>query len=732
MGTLPPLKQNCCILNYRIKSKTPEKTVPTSSAASTSSSSSSSSTSSNCGHKATTAATAATNSASASVADDKEPLALPLKKRKLLVDSDRPRKSPREHASTLAILSLLQQQSQHNRRRTISSGSSSVPIVTANLPPPSPTPSAYSPKKAAIQAHHNSQQEADSALGDEIRSSCGSDPVTEKEDICAKKIKFDPPVLEDNFVNYKVMCQELDVFLNEMSEGAEEDEAFFEMDKKSVPIIARMEQPLRKNLTEIVRACDKEAPLSLKQVSRREGAMRKIVQYDRKPRPLSSVTIKSFDGGGNLDWTGRTVLFRKRINRTGWPNVKKRIVTRKQQQLLVKKDNGDSEVKTEGDAEGSRKSSTEESQISGLTADTSLVKQEDEEGEEDDDEEFEDTMTMLDDDETNGKMDTLLTDDEEEIGQDVEKKADRSKTPIPNKVEEVRSASRLDGATRILPSSKYVTKTTTTMTRVDYNVPSASSSTSIVGHSTEDHPPVQNHTSAKGSKSSHNNPPCPAPVAPEDDDKECDSISSRSIFVSDDCDTTSSTLINMQCNDDPLAIGTGSQRNSATPQPQSASTDEPSEQARPPRPASRARQNTTRHLISRNPVVCIEKLNCATTTIMRTRSSSRTPIKKTYKRSIFTSAMVNSSGKPHKKKRKKKHKLNGVVASSGASNTASPSPSCSDELNSISSSLECDDLSRDTPTPPRKSIKDRPPTPGPIKFSPRKLRKPRGRWYRER
>lgn len=330
-------------------------------------------------------------------------------------------------------------------------------------------------------------------------------------------------------------------------------------------------------------------------------------------------------------------------------------------------------------------------------------------------------MTMLDDEEPNGKNDTLLTDEEEEVEREVGKKPG---TPVPSKVEEIRSASRLD--TRVLPSSRYVTKTTTTMTRVDYNVPASSSSTSVVGNSTEDQPStVQNHTSAKSSKPSQNTSG-PAPtVAHEDDDKECDSISSRSIFVSDDCDTTSSTLINMQCTEDPLAIGTGSQRN--TPQP----TDEhSSEQSRPPRPASRARQNTTRHLMPCNPVVCIEKLACPTTTaMMRTRSSSRTPIKKTYKRSIFTSAMVNSAGKPLKKKRKKKHKLTNGVAPAAVPGK-SPTPSYSEELNSVSSS--CEELSRDTPTPPRKSIKDRPPTPSPMKFSPRKLRKPRGRWYRER
>lgn len=760
MGPLPPLKQNCCILNYRLKSKTPETAIPVSSA----SSCSSSSTSSTCG--GLNAATTTANSAIAIVGyDDKQSLALPLKKRKLLVDSDRPRKSPREHASTLAILSLLHQQQQHNRRRTIS-GCSSVPIVTTNLPPPSPTPSAYSPKKAAIQAHHNSNQEADSALGDEIRSSCGSDPVTEKEDHGGKKIKFDPPVMVDTFVNYKAMCQELDDFLSNV--GSDMDESLFGLRKKTVPI--GLKQPLKQNLVDIVRTCDKEPPLTLKQVSRHESIVRKIVQYDRKPRPLSAISIKSFDGGGVGGGLG---LFRKRINRTGWPNVKKRIVTRKQQQQQqmkvkkedesgVKKENGESGIVV--DAEGSRKSSTEESQISALTEDTSLVKQENEELEDDDDEdEFEDTMTMLDDEEPNEKVDTILTEDEAEEPEEVDtpKKVERGKTPLPSKVEETitRSVSRLGN--RVLPSSKYVTKTTTTMTRVDYNVlPSSSSSTTIATNPSNEVLPVPNHTTiGKGNKptTTNNNISCPAAVTAEEDDKECDSISSRSIFVSDDCDTTSSTLINMQCTEDPLAILPGSQRNSsATPQP--ATTEAQVEPPAPPpetqpqltrqsRPASRARQNTTRHLSygasgpptkrksdALHPVVCLEKLNCQST--MRTRSSSRTPVKKTYKRSIFTSALVNSSGKPLKKKRKKKnkHKLNGV---SSEASIGSPSPSCSEELNSASSSLECDDstilTACDTPTQlDRKSIKDRPPTPGPIKHSPRKLRKPRGRWYRER
>ncbi|XP_058456300.1 protein chiffon isoform X2 [Malaya genurostris] len=771
MGPLPPLRQNCCILNYRMKSKTPESNVPISSASSNSSINSAVPTTASTNETTATTTTAATPAASGDILitddDDKHSLSLPLKKRKHLIDADRPRKSPREHASTLAILSLLHQQQQHNRRRTIS-GCASIAMTSGHFLPPSPM---YSPKKAAIQ--QQKQQDGDSALGDEIRSSCGSDPISEKEIPSEEpnKIKFDPPVLEDNFINYKVMCQELENFLN--VDDAKLDDLLLDVtvqpQSNFVPIGLNSNQtPTKRDLLDIVQTCDKDPPLSLKMVSRHESIVRKIVQYDRKPRPLAAVSIKSFDGGGSIGF------FKKRINRTGWPNAKKRIVTRKQQQQqqllkVTKDDNGTSdeamkkEDQTLLDGEGSRKSSTEESHAS-VSSGMEKLKQEEEEEEEeddvdddDDDDEFEDTMTMLDEEEvpSNGKVDQS---DEEEVLPETPKKAeiDPPQTPEPSQIEEIIIPNR--ASTRPLPSSRYVTKTTTTMTRIDYNV-SVSSSTigvnvNFISNTTApaEEPLVPNTMRSKLIANSVRGVSCP-PVASvavsgghhDDDDKECDSISSRSIFVSDDCDTTSSTLINM-CTEDPLAItrpGTpASHQNSATPQP-IGTTDEPAD-----RPISRSRVNNTRHLACRpkkrtssecigkssslQPIVCIEKLNC---TSMRTRSSSRTPVK-TYKRSIFTSALVNSSGIPLKRKRKKKHKMNGT--SSSASGGTS-SPSCSDELNSVSSSMECDEPSTTSNgntgqggMSPRRTGKSQPATPSPLKFSPRKLRKPRGRWYRER
>lgn len=812
MGPLPPLKDNCCILNYHAKAKTPEAsavpTTTTTGGSSTSGNSSASSSSDCCGTTSNTnCTTTATPSANAitnvtastattpsactkdSLEESKLSLSLPLKKRKLLVE-ERPRKSPREHASTLAILSLLHQETQHNRRRTISGSSNSgIPYVTTLLPPPSP---AYSPKKLAIQQQQQ-QQEGDSALGDEIRSSCGSDPITEKEassDLgITKRIKFEPPVLEDSYINYKVMCQELDQFLS--VNGSVDDEVLFDelpisapSEVKTVPIgsVSRS-APSQKDLADILRTCDKEPPLTLKQVKRHESIVRKIVQYDRKPRPLSAISVKSFDGGGSV------CLFRKRINRTGWPNVKKRIVTRKQQLLLkVKKENEtDDAGNKKGDepsdeVDGSRKSSTEESQLSGITIDDKIkLEDEDDEEEDDEDDEFEDTVTMLDDDDATVKMDQLLTEDEEEPEASYKAPADPPRTPVPTKLEETPVPTRF--LTRPLPSSKYVTKTTTTMTRVDYNVPVSSSSSntnnnstapavSTVASTSEDNTRTKLSNSAANNNASSGNGTvvCPPTISTlvsataattghhnEDDDKECDSISSRSIFVSDDCDTTSSTLINMCTDDSPviatpagaLCTTTGSQRNSATPQPitladESTTTDRPVSQARVHNSRSNSKRshaaisssqvpatncsngNSDSGKATMQPVICIERLNCST---MRTRSASRTPVR-TYKRSAF----VNTSGKPLKRKRKrKKHKINGTGSTAPSVGTASPT-SCSEEVHSVSSSLECEESAQaDEPLPvPRKSIKDRPPTPGPLKFSPRKLRKPRGRWYRER
>ncbi|XP_055531428.1 uncharacterized protein LOC129722178 isoform X2 [Wyeomyia smithii] len=760
MGPLPPLRQNCCILNYRMKSKTPESTVPASSGSSLSGSTSNLAST---GSKKGTTNSAASNAAEANFEeDDKQTLSLPLKKRKHLIDADRPRKSPREHASTLAILSLLHQQQQHNRRRTFSGSSVSFPIVSpGSLPPPSPV---YSPKKIAIQ--QQKQQEADSALGDEIRSSCGSDPFTEKEVSSepTNKIKFDPPVLEDTYVNYKVMCQELDNFLSEQSN--EEDPLLLGMEHPSsdaqfVPIgVAPSVKPIKRDLLDIVQSCDKDPPLSLKLVSRHESIVRKIVQYDRRPRPLAAVSVKSFDGGGSLGF------FKKRINRTGWPNSKKRIVTRKQQQQQqqlssVKKEDGSEEtlktkVETVVEGEGSRKSSTEESQQSGSSgAGKVKLEEEDDDDDEDDEDEFEDTMTMMDYEEPNAKPDQTISDDEEVVEEPKKVVAEPPRSPVRTQIEEVIIPNRTSSRPP-LPSSKYVTKTTTTMTRIDYNVTVPSEEQPSQPPPPLPPPPVgsvtTNHCRSKSTTHSATAaaPPACPPVATvtvnshqhEDDDKECDSISSRSIFVSDDCDTTSSTLINM-CAEDPLAITRSG--TPATPQPTDDTTNTD-------RPVSRSRINNTRHLnfgprkrnsagggLSNNsgksstlqPIVCLEKLNCSS---MRTRSSSRTPVK-TYKRSIFTSALVSSSGIPLKRKKKKKHKLNGTSGSSGGTF----SPSCSDEQNSASSSLDCDETTPVTvnngtegTSPRHRTPKSRPTTPSPLKFSPRKLRKPRGRWYRER
>ncbi|XP_055620419.1 protein chiffon-like [Toxorhynchites rutilus septentrionalis] len=807
MGPLPALQQNCCILNYRIKSKAPESSIPTTTTNNSSNSSTgSSSNGGSCGVTATTATpategttttarspptTAPISGAAAPNTTDiviDQSLSLPLKKRKLLIESERPRKSPREHASTLAILGLLQQQQQHNRRRTISA-CSSIPFITQTslLRPPSPL---YSPKK---QEQQQPQQEADSALGDEIRSSCGSDPVTEKEVVeppesggsgGASRIKFDPPVIQDSYIDYKMMCQQLEEFLSEKGtcDPMEEDDVFFGLE---VPPVAKTvsigevgaEAPIKRDLLDIVQACDKEPPLSLKLVSRHESIVRKIVQYDRRPRALSSISIKSFDGGGS-----GFGIFRKRINRTGWPNAKKRIVTRKQQLLLkVKREEGGENVKMEEGGDELRNSPTEESQNSG-SVEQIKVEHEDENEEEEDDE-FEDTMTMIDDEDPQGdKIDQLMTEDEEDLVTPKKAVDDRPSTPVPSRMEEVNLLNR----SRILPSSKYVTKTTTTMTRVDYNVPlpspgaitnlnpssgvSEKQHASSANHHHHHHPHPQQPSTPARTKSEVN---CTnssiAAIIPDDDDKECDSISSRSIFVSDDCDTTSSTLINL-CTEDlpsnhpPVSSGVTpiSLRSCATPLPTGAlQSDEPldrpgsrvsriSNNSRHPAANAGSRRRRTSSACSKSstlqPIVCLEKLNCSS---MRTRSSSRTPVK-TYKRSVFTSALISSSGKPLKKKRKKKHKLNGN-SSSASGDTSSPICLLEDDHNPpvtaattdtarTTTSAGCEgepdlldvDPSHISDNPQRRSTKNRPPTPSPIKFSPRKLRKPRGRWYRER
>uniref|UniRef100_A0A182HHV3 Uncharacterized protein n=1 Tax=Anopheles arabiensis TaxID=7173 RepID=A0A182HHV3_ANOAR len=452
MGPLPALGQNCCILNYKVvpASRKSNRTTslqscssaslePSSPGGRKSSRPSSSDVQQSFGGAASTA-DEPTESKKCSPSSSLS--SLPLKKRKLLLQeggggtdgsgssktdagggsgssaataageassnssriarliagaNERPRKSPREHASTLAILSLLQQQ-QHRKR------AGTIKILTS--PRKATTATATQTTALHEQLLH---QDADSN-GEEPSRSCSraSDRASSRAGSSTGGIKFDRPLFPDSsYVNSRTLCQELDAFLSDelkrvtgskegcttlgaivkqersdtgeaeetderiaIDETADKSETLLEQDDLMMDqelllppsvvqegiAIERNELPVSKrDLLDVLQTVGTEPPLSLKLVQRCESVVKKIVQYDRKERPMvasgtgSGLAISSgspviglqlFDSGSPLAACGPGsgpgsvggTFLKKRINRTGWPTNKRKIGTRTRQQ----------------------------------------------------------------------------------------------------------------------------------------------------------------------------------------------------------------------------------------------------------------------------------------------------------------------------------------------------------------------------------------------------------------
>uniref|UniRef100_A0A182MHN3 Uncharacterized protein n=1 Tax=Anopheles culicifacies TaxID=139723 RepID=A0A182MHN3_9DIPT len=411
MGPLPALGQNCCILNYKvIASRKSNRTasLQSSSSASMEPASPSAGKKSASRLSSSEVTTSATHSASAVNESDTKKLSpssslssLPLKKRKLLLQeggagsggstlktdgsstggaevashsgriarliaggSERPRKSPREHASTLAILSLLQQQ-QHRKR------AGTIKILTS--PKKATTATATQTTTLHEQLLH---QDADSN-GEELSRSCSraSDRGSSRAgSSTGGGIKFDRPLFPDsNYVNSRTLCQELDAFLSdelkrvagegsratldgivkqELADPDAADELLTDggslvQSKSDVPTLEHsaiempeLDQELlpppsvaqegiaiernalsvsKRDLLDVLQTVGTEPPLSLKLVQRCETVVKKIVQYDRKERSMlasgsgSGLAISSaspviglqlFDSGSSLAGCG--------------------------------------------------------------------------------------------------------------------------------------------------------------------------------------------------------------------------------------------------------------------------------------------------------------------------------------------------------------------------------------------------------------------------------------------
>uniref|UniRef100_A0A182PLZ2 DBF4-type domain-containing protein n=1 Tax=Anopheles epiroticus TaxID=199890 RepID=A0A182PLZ2_9DIPT len=455
MGPLPALGQNCCILNYKvIASRKSNRTTslqsssfasmePPSPGGGRKSSRPNSSDVQSFAGSASTANVEESESIKCSPSSSSLS-SLPLKKRKLLMQqegssnatgscsskpdasnatsgegssnssriarliagvNERPRKSPREHASTLAILSLLQQQ-QHRKR------AGTIKILTS--PKKATTAAATAQTTSLLHEHQLLHQDADSN-GEELSRSCSraSDRASSRAGSSngGSGIKFDRPLFPDSsYVNSHTLCQELDAFLSdelnrvagkkddnlsasvaldgivkkERSDTCAEvdgnmqekekcdrlpslDEDLLDVEQEQLVLppsviqegiaIERNELPVSKrDLLDVLQTVGTEPPLSLKLVQRCESVVKKVVQYDRKERPMVAcgsgaglaissgspvIGLQLFDsgsalaacgpGGGGPGGVGGSFL-KKRINRTGWPTNKRKIGTRTRQQ----------------------------------------------------------------------------------------------------------------------------------------------------------------------------------------------------------------------------------------------------------------------------------------------------------------------------------------------------------------------------------------------------------------
>uniref|UniRef100_A0A182JW67 DBF4-type domain-containing protein n=1 Tax=Anopheles christyi TaxID=43041 RepID=A0A182JW67_9DIPT len=702
MGPLPALGQNCCILNYKlIASRKSNRTTSLQSSSSASmepgspggrkGSRPNSSDVLNVGGGTGAGGTVDEVESKKSSPSSSSLSSLPLKKRKLLLQesgnaassssktdqghttagegssnssriarliagaNERPRKSPREHASTLAILSLLQQQ-QHRKR------AGTIKILTS---PKKATTAAATQTTTSLLHEQLLHQDADSN-GEEQSRSCSraSDRASSRAGSSNGGIKFDRPLFPDSsYVNSRTLCQELDAFLSDelkrvagkdisstlggivkkefsdIPELEETDEhAMDEIEEKSHALpsfdevgldmdqdlllppsivqegiaIERNELPISKrDLLDVLQTVGTEPPLSLKLVQRCESVVKKIVQYDRKERPMvasgtgSGLAISSgspviglqlFDSGSALAACGPGSgpgsvggsFLKKRINRTGWPTNKRKIGTRTRQQArfmlpslsVAKKSLSRESIKKEP-AERQQDEIKEEVAVLALQQQQQQQQQSAIKNAEAEDEEEEDDDNEEDDEEEDNEEEDENEEDEEE---------DDAETVVEDKVD-IRSARALTVVGESLPGAtssstpgsgpmlgvncyKYVTKTTTTMTRVDYggggtatnggpSPPKRKHSREAVTtnneeeadqqpHPKEDQRPMQQssasnrHRTIVASGSGNVGSTAIGSVAltttHDSDDKECDSISSRSIFVSDDCDTTSSSM----------------------------------------------------------------------------------------------------------------------------------------------------------------------------------------------
>jgi hypothetical protein len=272
-----------------------------------------------------------------------------LKRKQMLIDLDKPRKSPREHASTLAILSSLIHQRKKrdsivvetgngetssssnncltrlsetllsNEDTTNSSNSNMSSSHTDGKSPGRVTRAASRPKmgKSKKLIRKNSANDESSVYS---LSSC---TVLNQEDniytsaMCTMKRQVDN-LLNNSYLDDDIDNMSIDIKFDEVEEDAIRsiDEQLHRSNLKEIDL-----NDLKKDFVELLTSDLSNEPFTIGAIAKKEIQIRRRVQYDiRMSRPMGPFPP-------DLRYS---MCAKKRANRTGWPNsVKRKIVTRK-------------------------------------------------------------------------------------------------------------------------------------------------------------------------------------------------------------------------------------------------------------------------------------------------------------------------------------------------------------------------------------------------------------------
>jgi hypothetical protein len=284
------------------------------------------------------------------------------KRKQLLIDLDKPRKSPREHASTLAILSSLIHQrkkrdsvtgleigetsssnSNYLNKLTESilnnddnTNSSNSNLSSCNTEVTTPV---KSPKRKPGRPFSRTKKLARQNSANEESSlySLSTATILNREDniytsaTCCLKRQV------DNLLNNAYLDDDIDNMSIDIKFDDDGDEEIKQQHSDPLLKFNLMDIDLndpKRDFVELMSSDLSGEPFTIGAAVKKEIKLKRSVHYDvRKPRPMGPVPK-------DLRWTGS----KKKTNRTGWPNVvKRKIVTRKTKKS-VDEDAGDGDL----------------------------------------------------------------------------------------------------------------------------------------------------------------------------------------------------------------------------------------------------------------------------------------------------------------------------------------------------------------------------------------------------